>query len=198
MNYLLLLCRYDWFTVHHKIIRSSYLSDRISPNIWKNLCEGGSGDAVTENQKDRKWKGQWQLPSIPSKRSSRSQGQRSGGVWGLRPAVCHEECTKPPNMTPKVTTSTRSYPQHIWPWLSIAARYHGQNRGSPSLLFVCHLLTLFRPCCGLLIRFVIDNFKCQSHPEILHRVPLMLKLHFQNWEWKKHYGGRRDRGANGI
>lgn len=189
MNYLLLLCRYDWFIVHHKIIHSSYqyhpISGKISVRVGVEMLQQKTKRTGNEKGSD----------NYPAFLANVAVGHKGKGQGE---SVCHEECTKPPNMTPKVTTSTRSYPQHIWPWLSIAARYRGQNRGSPSLLFVCHLLTLFRPCCGLLIRFVIDNFKCQSHPEILHRVPLMLKLHFQNWEWKKHYGGRRDRGANGI
>lgn len=38
-----------------------------SPPRTEKTSEGGSDDGIIENHKDRKWKREWQLPSIPSK-----------------------------------------------------------------------------------------------------------------------------------
>lgn len=121
MNSLTFLRRYDWFTVHHKFTRYSYLS-----------------------------KGGWQLPSIPSKHVPVGQQGKGQGASEVSAQLCAMRSgQKPPNMTPEVTTSTGTYPQHIWPWLSIGSqvRWAGQRVPfSPVCLSFINLApTLLRP-----------------------------------------------------
>ena len=76
-------------------------------------------------------------------------------------AVCNEERTNPPQCDPQSHHFHRELPITHMGLIPTSRQVSHQNRGPPSFLFVCHVLTSSQPHRALLIRAVIDNSKCQ-------------------------------------
>lgn len=178
------LSRHYWFGVSLKSIHNSYLSCRLFLDSWENPFKARAGrrqetrEAVSENWRDRKWKGERssQSPNIPTRRvPGGCEVKGEGGFWMTSTAVCHEECTMPPHRDPQSHHFHRQLPITHLGLILPSRQVSRQNRGLPSLLFVCHLLTSSQPRRALLIRTVIDNSKWQTRPKILHQITMLVK-----------------------
>lgn len=140
--------------------------------------------AVSENWSDRKWKGERssQSPDIPAKRVPRGSGGQRWEVPGWRAQLCAmRSVQRTPQRDPQSHHFHQELPiTHLGLILS-SSKVSQQNRGPPSLLFVCHLLNSSQPQRFLLIGAMIDNAKCRTHPDIPHQITPQEKPCFSNW-----------------
>ena len=100
-------------------------------------------------------------PAFLAKVYKEAVGSEVRGFWMASTAVCNEEHTKTPQCDPRSHHFHQELPITHLGLISPCRRVSWQNRGPPSLLFVCHLLTSPQPHHALLIRAVMDKSKCQ-------------------------------------
>lgn len=143
------LSRHYWFTVSLKSIHNSYLSCRPVLDSSENPFKTQAGrrwetqEAVGENRCDRKWKGERssQSFSIPAKVYQAVARSEVMGFCMASTAVCNEESTNLPQHDPRSHCFHWEPPITHMGLIPTSRQVSRQNRGPPSILFVCHALT---------------------------------------------------------